>query len=86
MAAYRRVYDSRHLQADCQQPGSAMEPYARQSSIGYLYLFSELIRAIKQLLVMLCAGFSLQTAMPGSRLDSASRPPVHRIVAVWRGC
>ena len=28
MAAYRRVYDSRHLQADCQEPGSAPEPYA----------------------------------------------------------
>ena len=25
MAAYRRVYDSRHLQADCQEPGSAPE-------------------------------------------------------------
>ena len=36
MAAYRRVYDSRHLQADCQEPGSAPEPYARQSSMGYL--------------------------------------------------
>ena len=31
MAAYRRVYDSRHLQADCQEPGSAPEPYARQT-------------------------------------------------------
>jgi len=29
MAAYRRVYDSRHLQADCQKPGSAPEPYVR---------------------------------------------------------
>ena len=38
MAAYRRVYDSRHLQADCQEPRSAPEPYARQSSMGYLYL------------------------------------------------
>ena len=38
MAAYRRVYDSRHLQADCQEPGSAPGPYARQSSMGYLYL------------------------------------------------
>ena len=28
MEAYRRVYDSRHLQADCQEPGSAPEPYA----------------------------------------------------------
>jgi len=26
MAAYRRVYDSRHLQTDCQEPGSAPEP------------------------------------------------------------
>ena len=25
MAAYRRVYDSHHLQADCQEPGSAPE-------------------------------------------------------------
>jgi len=40
MAAYRRVYDSRHLQADCQEPGSALEPYARQSSMGYVYLFT----------------------------------------------
>jgi len=27
MAAYRRVHDSRHLQADCQEPGLAPEPY-----------------------------------------------------------
>jgi len=39
MAAYGRVYDSRQLQADCQEPGSAPEPYAWQSSMGYLYLF-----------------------------------------------
>jgi len=31
MAAHRRVYDSRHLQADGQEPGSAPEP----SVIGY---------------------------------------------------
>ena len=37
MAAYRQVCDSRHLQADCQEPGSASEPYARQSSMGYLF-------------------------------------------------
>jgi len=40
MAAYRRVYDSRHLQADCQEPGTAPEPYARQSSMGYLSFFA----------------------------------------------
>jgi len=28
MAAYRQVYDSHHLQADCQEPGSAPELYA----------------------------------------------------------
>ena len=40
MAAYRQVYDSRHLQDDYQEPGSAPEPYVRQSSIGYLYFFT----------------------------------------------
>ena len=39
MAAYRRIYDSRHLQSDCQEPGSAPEPYARQS-MGYFYLLA----------------------------------------------
>ena len=37
MAAYHRVYDSRHQQDDCQEPGSAMEPYARQLSKGCLF-------------------------------------------------
>jgi len=41
MAAYSRVCDSRHLQADCKEPPiSAPESYARQSSMGYLYLFN----------------------------------------------
>ena len=40
MAAYRQVYDLRHLQADYQEPGSAPEHYVRQSSIGYLYFFT----------------------------------------------
>ena len=38
MAAYRRVYDSRRLQADCQELGSAPELYAQQSSMGYIHL------------------------------------------------
>jgi len=33
------VYDSCHMQADCQEPGSAPELYAVQLSTGYLYLF-----------------------------------------------
>jgi len=40
MAAYLQVYDSCHLQADGPESGSAAEPYARQSSMGYLYLFT----------------------------------------------
>jgi len=48
MAAYRRVYDSRHLQADCQEPGSTPEPYARQSSAGYLYLFTRQMQGMKR--------------------------------------
>ena len=34
MSAYRRVNDSRHLQADCKEPD---QPHARQSSMGYLF-------------------------------------------------
>ena len=33
MADYRRVYDSHHLQADCQVPGSAAEPYTLGSRV-----------------------------------------------------
>ena len=49
MAAYRQVYDSRHLQADYQEPGSDPEPYVRQSSIGYLYFFtSDYLRYLRK--------------------------------------
>ena len=41
MAAYRRIYDSRHLQADCREPGSAPEQYTRQSSMGYLFTYRQ---------------------------------------------
>ena len=42
MAAYRRVYDSHHLQAECQEPGTAPEPYALQSSMRYLFYYTHL--------------------------------------------
>ena len=38
MAAYRLVYDLRHLQADCQELGTL---YARKSGMGYLYLYPD---------------------------------------------
>jgi len=34
MAAYRRVYDSRHLQADYEEPRSAPEPYGSVIEYG----------------------------------------------------
>jgi len=40
MAAYRPVYDSRHLQADCQEPGSAPEPYRSVIEYGLPFLAS----------------------------------------------
>ena len=45
MTAYCRVYDSHHLQADCQEPGSAPEPYARYLSMDYLYLLRKRLNA-----------------------------------------
>ena len=47
MAAYRQVYDSCHLQADYQEPGSAPEPYVRQSIIGYLFT-SDYLRYLRK--------------------------------------
>ena len=40
MADYCQVYDSCHLQVDYKEPGSAPEPYALLSSMGYLYLIT----------------------------------------------
>jgi len=37
-ATYCRVRDLRHVQADCQEPGSAAEPYARQSIWATLFI------------------------------------------------
>ena len=61
MAAYRWVYDSRHLQADCQEPGSAAEPYARQSSIDdlfyvlhYFYVMCSFKLALSSYSALLC--------------------------------
>jgi len=55
MTAYRRVNDSRHMLADCQEPGSAPEPYARQSSVGclYLYLYSRTTNKVRDIKVQL---------------------------------
>ena len=36
---YRRVYDSRHLQADYQEPGSAPEPYTLGNRVWATFTF-----------------------------------------------
>ena len=67
MAAYRRFYDSRHLQADCWESGSAQETYARQSSMGYRYLFTgvkaEAVTASLQVMEEVC-GLPCKPALP----------------------
>jgi len=42
MAAYRRVYDSRHLQAHCREPGSAPEPILSAVEYGLALRFTAL--------------------------------------------
>ena len=39
MAAYRRVYDSHRVQADCQEPGSAPEPYTLGNRVWATFTF-----------------------------------------------
>jgi len=67
MAAYRRVYDFRHLQADCQEPGSAPEPYGGQSSMGYLS-FSSSSSSSSILYAQLYMHAHLTASFPGQRV------------------
>ena len=46
MAAYRRVCDSRHLQADCREPGSAPEPYTLGNRVWATFTFLDPVDAI----------------------------------------
>ena len=68
VAAYCRVYHSHHLQADCQELGSALEPYAWQSSMGYLYLFLPMMR-LMQLCAFGCSPNHLLCIGPTLRLN-----------------
>ena len=102
MAAYRRVYDSRHLQADCQEPGSAPEPYCRQSIIGYPCLLCcyRRPRTYVPWSVCVCVGHTSErckTAEPINwKRSSQSAPadhvpgyahlPPHRWTTIYHGC
>ena len=54
MAAYRRVYDSRHLQADCQEPELVPEPYARYSQVWATFIPFSSISLRDEVGVSLC--------------------------------
>ena len=63
MAAYRRVYESHHLQADCQEPGSVPEPYAR---VRATFTFFINVRSGKLKAVVWCLSvFLVFLAHPG---------------------
>jgi len=47
MAAYRRVYDSHHLQAGCQDPGLGPEPYTLGNRVWATF-FTETLRIALQ--------------------------------------
>jgi len=46
MAAYRWVYDSRHLQADCQEPESAPEPYTVGNRVRATFIQNRQVSAV----------------------------------------
>jgi len=52
MAAYRQVYDSRHLKADCREPGSALEPSTLGNRVWAAFTF--LFRIILMINVAVC--------------------------------
>ena len=66
MAAYCRVYDSRHLQADCKELRSAPEPYAQyglplpffSNNVSILHHFS--VTATFRVYVTACRGPNLE--------------------------
>jgi len=68
--SYRLVYDSRHLQADCQESGSAPEPYARHSSMGYLYLFTFRFTGFRVNITVICKVHLAATATAYRRVDN----------------
>jgi len=82
MAAYRWVYDSRHLQADCREPGSAPEPYARQSSTGYLHFLRRFISKMHDRPIGHCDTVRLSILWTTCRISRSTRRSMHAVVRV----
>jgi len=57
MAAYRRVYDSRHVQADCQETGSAPEPYTLGSRVWATFTFFIVYKLIIIIIITVTSSF-----------------------------
>jgi len=89
MSAYRRVYDSRHLQADYQEPRSAPEPYAWQSSVGNLHLYIVCVKRVlfswtghmTQLMLVLELRYTTRVCL--RFLDSLSKKRVYIFHFLW---
>ena len=96
MAAYRRVYDSRHLQADCQEPGSAPEPYSRVIEYGlplipfcsrYSQLYSQEAAAMRSLATSnLATCGCLRARNKISEAQKGERNPLQRDETSPLGC
>ena len=72
MAAYRRVYDSRRLQADCQEPGSAPEPYEYRLPLPFS-VFGRLSDVDASARGWVYAGALQQARRAGRRVATARR-------------
>jgi len=87
MAAYSQVYDSRHLQADCQVPGSAPEPIsAIEYGLPLPFTTQNLYRGFKYLQINYTFSYSYDpnsTSSAAKLFNSHSETylPVNRITS-----
>ena len=86
-----RVYDSRHLQADCKEPRSAPEFYAGQSSMGYLYRFllygHRTTQPVRTISLLPPSRLTRSESQPrGSKQHSSVAGKVTEVLAARRPC
>jgi len=74
MAAYRQVYDLCHLQADCQEPESAPEPYAGYNRVWAIFYHPIAIDETGGIMflgwsfVYVCTNVNMSVCLPGHSL------------------
>ena len=83
MTAYRRVYDSRHLQADCQEPGSAPDMLGNRVWATFNFFHSG-PRGACHILKLKCTKFDFGWgSAPGPAGGAYSAPPDPLAVFKW---